>query len=83
MLVKNAPTEFHRVVAKKINSVMSYLTNAGMTFNFQVVRAGDANVPSILTEARGLRTTTPRTTSRRSTSTAPMGRGRPASATKS
>jgi hypothetical protein len=54
MLVKNAPTEFHRVVAKKINSVMSYLTNAGMTFNFQVVRAGDANVPSILSEARGL-----------------------------
>jgi hypothetical protein len=53
MLVKGAPSEFHRVVAKKINEVMSYLTKAGMTFEFKVVRAGDI-APEVMTEARGL-----------------------------
>jgi hypothetical protein len=60
MLVKNAPNEFQREVAKKINSVMSYLTNAGMQFEFKIVRAGGLS-PSLMSEARGLTVDNPGT----------------------
>jgi hypothetical protein len=53
LLIAAAPNNFQNRVADKTRSVLKYLTKAGMTFEFKVVRAGDI-APAELTEARGL-----------------------------
>ena len=54
MLMKHAPSEFHRQVAQKIRSTMAQLKRRGVHINFKIARAGDAAVPASLAEARGL-----------------------------
>lgn len=61
LLEQKAPSGFHREVAKRLRTAMAQLSRAGFQFEFHIAGPGDANVPALLQEARGLTVDYPET----------------------